>query len=770
MDNYAKVRSVGKGTYGEVYLVKHKVEKHYYVIKRMGLKNASRKERKAAQLEVQLLSTLQHPNIITYKESFMDRGGAMYIVMSYCEMGDMYHYLQQRRGKLLGEEQVVEWCIQIALALQYMHKRKILHRDLKTQNIFLTKRNYVKLGDFGIARVLDSTVDMATTLIGTPYYMSPELFSNRPYNHKSDIWSLGCCLVEMCTLKHAFDAKDMNQLVFQILRGKCPPLPGQYSSDLASLAKNLMDQDPDNRPTVDEILQLPYVRNHIELFLTKRGRRPRSVSSPAIEGRPAAPLPPAAHELRANIEGEALQQASPASPSGKVSGLGGLSKEEVLRRGSDSVVADVRRNDVKIDILSGMDEETDTPSQLHKEEKDAEEDISENISAMRMGGNDRGPVESSLPSVPIDPSKLRRKGRSGSNDKDVNAQVAPSGSPPLPAAGDVDYQPKSAGYIMKRAARERRRRNRERDQRGSGADDSSESCNSAANSPRPSAAQRGKMKKSEATEFVVHVTKHPENEKVESEEDACSENRKQALGIPEGGNGPSLSPCVSPSSGRRRGQDDAKDEEELTEMTNLFQRTLEGKEEKISYELFGSLDPPAPAHEEEGEAEEGNGGIIGGFDDDGDIESGTDSEQERELKNTVAQYWAGPSPPSKGGAVGKKQSHRKIHEDSEGEKTLVASINGQKKVNADSGRTKRKGLAGSQPGGLMERIEIVREHCIKGLGKKRFMAACDAVKNTDNSKPGSAEENLNELLGPQLCKKYGNDIQHFLLMEDSMYG
>lgn len=77
-----------------------------------------------------------------------------------------------------------------------------------------------QLGDLGIARVLDNNVDMATTMIGTPYYMSPELFSNKPYNHKSDVWALGCCVYEMATLKHAFNAKDMNALVYKILKGK----------------------------------------------------------------------------------------------------------------------------------------------------------------------------------------------------------------------------------------------------------------------------------------------------------------------------------------------------------------------------------------------------------------------------------------------------------------------------------------------------------------------------------------------------------------------
>jgi len=155
----------------------------------------------------------------------------------------------------------------IAMALQYMHERHILHRDLKTQNIFLTKSKIIKVGDLGIARVLDNHSDMATTLIGTPYYMSPELFSNKPYNHKSDVWALGCCVYEMATLKHAFNAKDMNSLVYKILRGKMPLMPKCYSSELVSLIRAMLNSLPEKRPSVNRILRDAYIKKNIALFL-----------------------------------------------------------------------------------------------------------------------------------------------------------------------------------------------------------------------------------------------------------------------------------------------------------------------------------------------------------------------------------------------------------------------------------------------------------------------------------------------------------------------
>uniref|UniRef100_A0A669BDD9 Serine/threonine-protein kinase Nek4 n=1 Tax=Oreochromis niloticus TaxID=8128 RepID=A0A669BDD9_ORENI len=267
MNNYTFIRVVGKGSYGEVNLVKHKTDRKQYVIKRLNLTTSSKRERRAAEQEAQLLSQLRHPNIVTYKESWEGDDCQLYIVMGFCEGGDLYHRLKQQKGELLPERQVVEWFVQIAMALQYLHERNILHRDLKTQNIFLTKTNIIKVGDLGIARVLENQNDMASTLIGTPYYMSPELFSNKPYNHKSDVWALGCCVYEMSTLKHAFNAKDMNSLVYRIVEGKLPQMPSKYEPQLGDLIKSMLSKRPEDRPDVKLILRQPYIKRQIAMFL-----------------------------------------------------------------------------------------------------------------------------------------------------------------------------------------------------------------------------------------------------------------------------------------------------------------------------------------------------------------------------------------------------------------------------------------------------------------------------------------------------------------------
>ena len=189
-------------------------------------------------------------------------------MMDYCEGGDLFKRINAQKGILFQEDQILDWFVQICLALKHVHDRKILHRDIKSQNIFLTKDGTVQLGDFGIARVLNSTVELARTCIGTPYYLSPEICENKPYNNKSDIWALGCVLYEMCTLKHAFEAGNMKNLVLKIISGSFPPVSLHYSYDLRSLLSQLFKRNPRDRPSVNSILEKGFIAKRIEKFLS----------------------------------------------------------------------------------------------------------------------------------------------------------------------------------------------------------------------------------------------------------------------------------------------------------------------------------------------------------------------------------------------------------------------------------------------------------------------------------------------------------------------
>ncbi|XP_010140241.1 PREDICTED: serine/threonine-protein kinase Nek1 [Buceros rhinoceros silvestris] len=267
MDKYIKVRKIGKGSFGKAILVKAKENGQQYVIKEINISEMSNKEREESRREVAVLANMKHPNIVLYRESF-EENGCLYIVMDYCEGGDLFKKINAQKGVLFSEDQILDWFVQICLALKHIHDRKILHRDIKSQNIFLTKDGTIQLGDFGIARVLNSTVDLARTCIGTPYYLSPEICQNKPYNNKSDIWALGCVLYEMCTLKHAFEAGNMKNLVLKIISGHFPPVSMHYSYDLRNLLSQLFKRNPRNRPSVNSILEKNFIAKRVEKFLT----------------------------------------------------------------------------------------------------------------------------------------------------------------------------------------------------------------------------------------------------------------------------------------------------------------------------------------------------------------------------------------------------------------------------------------------------------------------------------------------------------------------
>lgn len=261
MDAYEVIKVVGKGTFGRAILVKLKTTKKKYIIKQVKLHNLPEKEKKEARNEVKVLSSLKHVNIVRYIKSFMDKG-SLCIVMDFAEKGDLYAKIKKQRGKLFSEATIMKYFVQICSALEYVHKRHILHRDLKTQNIFIGAGDRVLLGDFGIARVLQSTMECARTMVGTPYYLSPELCREQPYNHKSDVWALGCVLYELCTLRHAFEANSMKGLIGKILRGIYPAISSRYSPDLRRLIDSMLKRDPRRRPSVEELLKHPLVAKY----------------------------------------------------------------------------------------------------------------------------------------------------------------------------------------------------------------------------------------------------------------------------------------------------------------------------------------------------------------------------------------------------------------------------------------------------------------------------------------------------------------------------
>ena len=184
-----------------------------------------------------------------------ERTSTLCIVMEYADGGDLLQKITAARsGKAskLSEQTVWSYFIQLLRGLQTLHDLSIVHRDIKCANLFLTRDGVLKLGDLNVSKVAKR--GLLQTQTGTPYYASPEVWQDKPYDHKSDIWSLGCVLYEMCALNPPFRANDMNQLFRKVCEGRLPPLPSQYSKDLMYMVRLCCQLDPRARPNCGEML------------------------------------------------------------------------------------------------------------------------------------------------------------------------------------------------------------------------------------------------------------------------------------------------------------------------------------------------------------------------------------------------------------------------------------------------------------------------------------------------------------------------------------
>ena len=259
LSNYEIEKQLGKGTYGVVYKVKKRDDNKIYVLKQISLLGLTDSQKDEVKLEAKVLSKIKSKYVVKYYDSF-EEDAKLNIIMEYCDNGDLNDFLERHKltKHLLPENLVWKIFIKITLGMADIHKLKILHRDLKSLNIFLKKDDDIRVGDLGVAKILNQTF-FAKTFIGTPYYLSPEICEDKPYNDKSDVWALGCILYELCTYQHPFTAKSQGGLILKILNDNPKPIHSYYSKDLSNLLNLIFDKDYKKRPSCLDILKMKFV-------------------------------------------------------------------------------------------------------------------------------------------------------------------------------------------------------------------------------------------------------------------------------------------------------------------------------------------------------------------------------------------------------------------------------------------------------------------------------------------------------------------------------
>ena len=261
---------LGEGSFSTVYKVQRKKDGIIYALKRVKFAKLNEKEKANALNEIRILASINNKNIISYKEAFFDENdSSLDIVMEYADQGDLFQLITEHKKtkRHFTEEEIWNTLIQLLNGLKSLHELNILHRDLKSANVFLFNGGIVKLGDLNVSKI--TRKGMGYTQTGTPYYASPEVWKDRPYDSKSDIWSLGCVIYEMCALNPPFRAQSMEDLFKKVIRGYYPDISNKYSKDLSEILKLMIQIEVGARPSCEELLKMPLIKKRIEFFNNK---------------------------------------------------------------------------------------------------------------------------------------------------------------------------------------------------------------------------------------------------------------------------------------------------------------------------------------------------------------------------------------------------------------------------------------------------------------------------------------------------------------------
>ena len=264
MNDFKIGKQLGKGAFGSVCIVTRLADQKTYAMKQVKISSLNHKERENALNEIRILASLQHPNIVGYKEAFYDQNTkTINIVMEYADDGDLDGKLKKciKSHRIFEESQMWSWIIQLLEGLKYLHDNKIIHRDLKCANLFLMKNGLLKIGDLNVSKL--NKAKYAQTQTGTPYYCAPEIWEDKPYDYKCDIWSVGCILYELCTHHPPFRGTSLRDLYQNVMKGRYEPISNNYTSDLRNFIGKMLVLDPRKRPSTNDLLNTEIIKKKI---------------------------------------------------------------------------------------------------------------------------------------------------------------------------------------------------------------------------------------------------------------------------------------------------------------------------------------------------------------------------------------------------------------------------------------------------------------------------------------------------------------------------
>ena len=267
MENFEIINKLGSGGFSKVYKVKRKLDNKIYALKKVQILNLSEKQKLSSLNEIRVLASINSKFVVNYKEAFLDeKDSTLCLVMEYADRGDLSNRIkeQKKKGKYFNEKDIWRVFIQLVKGLKALHDLEILHRDIKSSNIFLFSDGTAKLGDLNVCKILSNNI-LGHTQAGTPSYAAPEVWLEKPYGLKSDIWSLGCVLYEMISLHCPFRGENVVELYSKILVGEFSRIPNKFSDELNWIVLHMINLDVDKRLSCDEILKCQYIRKRMEL-------------------------------------------------------------------------------------------------------------------------------------------------------------------------------------------------------------------------------------------------------------------------------------------------------------------------------------------------------------------------------------------------------------------------------------------------------------------------------------------------------------------------